>query len=72
MTVCSYIKHRKHKGMSQTQAVAGINSLNSKSLESSDCVQQNEGGQGSQENSRMKSVASTVAYQSDLSDFHLS
>ena len=49
MTVCSYIEHKekkKHEGMSQTQAVAGINSLNSKSLESSDSVQQNEGARG--------------------------
>ena len=35
VTVCSYIKHKKHEGMSQTQAVAEINSLSSKSLESS-------------------------------------
>ena len=69
MTVCRCIKHKKTQRMSQTQAVAGINSLNSKSLESSDSVQQNEGGQGSQEHSRKKNVA---AHQSDRSDFHLS
>ena len=63
MTVCSYIEHKeKHEGMSQTQAVAGINSLSSKSLESSD----------SEEDNRKKSVASTVTHQSDLSDVHLS
>ena len=68
MTVCSYIKNKKNEGMSQTQAVTGTNSLNSKSLESSDSVQENE---GSQEDSMRKSVTSTVAQQSDLSDFHL-
>ena len=57
--------------MSQKQAVAGINSLNSNSMESSDSVPQNEGVQWSQENSRRKSVASTVAHQSDPSEFHL-
>ena len=35
---------QNHERMSQTQAVAGINSLNSESLESSDSVQQNERG----------------------------
>ena len=65
-------RSQKHEGMSQTQAVAGINSPSSKSLESSDSVKQNEGDQGSQEDSKRKSVASTVAHQSDLGDFHLS
>ena len=44
MTVCSYIKHKKHEGMSQTQVVAGVNLPNSKSRESSDSAQHNEGG----------------------------
>ena len=57
--------------MSQTQAVAGINSLNSNSLESLDSEPQNGEVQGSEENSRRKSVASTVAHQSDPSEFHL-
>ena len=48
--------------MSQTQAAAGINSPNSKSLESSDSVQQNEGGQGSQDDNRRKCLASTVTH----------
>ena len=74
MTVRSYIEHeeKKHEGISQTQAVAGINSLSSKSLESSDSVQQNEGSQGRQEDNRRKSVAGTVTHQSHLSDFHFS
>ena len=73
MTMCMSHQSQEHEGMSQTQAVAGINSLlSTKSLETSDSVQQNEGDQGSQEDSRRKSVASTVAHQSDLCDFHLS
>ena len=63
---------QNHERMSQTQAVAGINSLNSESLESSDSVQQNERDQESQKNSKRKSVPCAVAHQSDLSDFQLS
>ena len=40
-------------------------------LESSDSAQRNEGCQGIQEDNRRKSVAGTVAHQSDLIDFHL-
>ena len=56
-------------------ADAGVNSLNSKSLESSDSVQQKtkgvRGAKKTQEDSRRKSVASTIAHQSDLSNFRL-
>ena len=56
--------------MSPTQAVAGINSLNSKSLESSDSVQQKKRrGPSEPRKQQDESVASTVPHQSDLSDF---
>ena len=51
--------------MSQTQAVAGINSLDSKSLESCNITK----GAGDRENNKRKSVASTVTHKSDLSEF---
>ena len=67
MTVCRYIKHKKtRRDESNTARLLEKNSLNSKSLESSDSVQHNEGGQESQEDSRRKSVAGTAAHQSDL------
>ena len=43
---------KRHEGMSQTQAVPGINSLNWKSLESS--VQQNEGARRARKTTRGK------------------
>ena len=59
MTVCSYIKHKSKKDMSQTQAVAGINSLNSKNPGTPQILcNTTKGCQESQEDNRRKSVAS--------------
>ena len=74
MTVCSTSDHKeKHV---EINTVCYRNKLSEfESLESSDSVQRNEGGQGDlgrQPGSPRKSVASTVAHQSVLIAFHLS
>ena len=79
MTVCSTSDHKeKHEGIKLTQAVAGINSLNSNRLNpriqsnASKGVRAVQEEPGRQQENRRKGVAVTVAHQSTLIAFHLS
>ena len=58
--------------MIQTQAVAGVSSLSSKSLHPQILSNKTKGATGNQEDSKKKTVASTVAHQSDQIEFHIS
>ena len=77
MTACSTsdLKEKKHVGRNKTQAVAGVNSLNSSRWNPRilcNTTNEGQGDLGRQLDSRRKWVAGTVAHQSVLIAFHIS
>ena len=78
MSVCSTsdLKEKKHVGRNETQAVAGVNSLNSSrwnpQIPCNTTKKRDQGDAGRLPDSRKKCVAGTVAHQSVLIAFHIS